>query len=215
MLGKVCQRFLFGTSKAVPLVDISNFLQKRGNYLEDCKNAAEAFHKYGSLIIKNPDVKNEYNEDFLDMMETYFLKRSKQYYVNQKADDVFPEYGYQTGATPEFKELAKNSEDVIKHYTKENRALTPQPPPADAKWRYFWRIGQRPEGDRTFDPPKHSPKDFPDFAFKMVYFKKPINKLNFSLRRRKKVNYYFKNRIDGAILCLILLPLPQEWLLLA
>lgn len=37
-----------------------------------------------------------------------------------------------------------------------NKAETPIPPPFDAKWRYFWNIG-----DATGADPNQSPKDFP------------------------------------------------------
>ena len=31
--------------------------------------------------------------------------------------------------------------------------------PHDAKWRYFWAIGERSESDRKYLPPKLVPKD--------------------------------------------------------
>jgi hypothetical protein len=47
----------------------------------------------------------------------------------------------------------------VSTYKNGNKADTPQPPPHDAKWRYFWNIG-----DVTEDIPQNkSPKDFPEW----------------------------------------------------
>jgi len=102
------------------------------------------------------------------MMEKYFYSRAQKYYTGQPVEDIFPQYGFQTGATPEYKELAKPHPEMIKMYQEKNKPDTPETPPYDAKWRYFWRIGDRPVGDRTLDPPKFIPKDVPKFEFNMV-----------------------------------------------
>jgi len=64
----------------VPSVDISNFLNKRSEYRNDCKQIAEIFKKYGLVIIKDPRVDAAKNDKFLDLMERYFVKRSKEFY---------------------------------------------------------------------------------------------------------------------------------------
>ena len=85
-------------------------------------------------------------------------------YKGEKIPEALPEWGYQTGATPPFKERARQHSDVVSQYAKENSAVTPQPPPYDAKWRYFYRIGEKPANRNTqFDPPKVIPSDFPNF----------------------------------------------------
>lgn len=62
----------------------------------------KALKDFGCLIIKDPRVKPQDNEQFLDMMERFFDSRSKEYYQG-KMRDIFPETAYQVGATPEFK----------------------------------------------------------------------------------------------------------------
>ena len=162
----------FSSQNAVPMIDVSHFLSSpdSASNISACKEVAAAFHKYGALIIKDPRVKKQYNEEFLDMMEGYFYSRSQKYYAGKPVEDIFPQYGYQTGATPEYKELAKPHPEVIKTAQGNNKPDTPENPPYDAKWRYFWRIGERPTGDRTLDPPKYIPKDVPKFEFNMVIF---------------------------------------------
>jgi hypothetical protein len=54
------------------------------------------------LIIKDPRINQTQNDKFLDMMEKYFSKRSKDYYSNKSTKDVFPEKHFQIGAIPEF-----------------------------------------------------------------------------------------------------------------
>ncbi len=39
--------------------------------------------------------------------------------------------------------------------------FTSTPIPHDAKWRYFWAIGERSESDRKYEPPKLVPDDIP------------------------------------------------------
>lgn len=160
----------FSSQSLVPIIDISKYLSSpdSGSNLSACKEIASAFHKYGALIVKDPRVKKEYNEDFIDMMEKYFYSRAQKYYAGQKVEDIFPEYGFQTGATPEYKELAKPHPEVIKACSGDNKPDTPEIPPYDAKWRYFWRIGERPVGDRDLDPPRFIPKDVPNFESNMV-----------------------------------------------
>lgn len=170
MIQKHILRRFFSSQSKVPIIDVGNFLQNpdSSSNLSACKEIASSFHKYGALIIKDPRVKKEYNEEFLDMMEKYFYSRAQKYYKGQPVEDIFPQYGYQTGATPEYKELAKPHPKVIQSTKHEHKPDTPETPPYDAKWRYFWRIGERPAGDRTLDPPKYIPKDVENFEFNMV-----------------------------------------------
>jgi isopenicillin N synthase-like dioxygenase len=44
--------------------------------------------------------------------------------------------------------------------------LSKFPPDFDAKWRFFWAIGERPE-EVSKDIPKVIPRDFPDWESKM------------------------------------------------
>ena len=170
MIQKHILRRFFSSQSTVPIIDVSSFLSTPNSKanVSVCKEIASSFHKYGALIIKDPRVKREYNEEFLDMMENYFHSRGQKYYKGLPIEDIFPQYGFQTGATPEYKELAKPHPEVIESTHGKNKPDTPDQPPYDAKWRYFWRIGERPSGDRTLDPPRYIPKDFPKFEFNMV-----------------------------------------------
>lgn len=98
----------FATLDAVPTIDITNFLKQSGDYKEDCKLVAKSFEDTGCLSIKDPRVLAQHNDDFLTMMEKYFEDRGKKYYAGQKnLDDFYPDLGYQTGATPEGIEIAR------------------------------------------------------------------------------------------------------------
>ncbi len=146
----------------MPCVDLTEFLQT-GHSPKNCEEVASAFIDYGVLLVKDPRVNPNFNSEFLDLMENYFQKRSQQFYSTGSADDVFPDLGYQTGATPELIELARTHTPFISSLSADNLPLTPQPPPFDQKWRYFWRMGDRPLGDRTLDPVKTIPRDFEGF----------------------------------------------------
>ncbi|CAD8106269.1 unnamed protein product [Paramecium sonneborni] len=162
-------RFVYRFAKSVPVVDVTSFLAKKGDSSAQCAQVAEALHNYGAVCIKDPRVNDRHNVDFLDMMEKYFESRAAKFYNNETVEDIFPNYAYQVGATPEFVEKARTHNNVVRQYTKENEALTPQPAPYDAKWRFFWPIddsGKRIK-DEDFTPPRFRPKDVPQFGERM------------------------------------------------
>lgn len=150
--------------ETVPVVETAPFLSRQGDFIEDCKKVVKAFEQTGCLVIRDPRVNQSHNDEVLDMMEKFFDTRSKKYYNNEKVKDIFPEYSYQVGATPELKEKARTHCDMMKGLTGDNKPITECPPPLDAKWRYFWHVGERPAStDDTIHPPEHIPEDFPEW----------------------------------------------------
>jgi hypothetical protein len=100
MLLATSMRRFFSSGLSVPIVDVTNFVKGTGNYEQECKTVADALHKYGCLIIKDPRVNVAQNNKFLDMMEQFFQKRSVELYANRPVPDIFPELDFQVGATP-------------------------------------------------------------------------------------------------------------------
>lgn len=126
--------------ESLPIVDITTFLQDPESpaALEACKNVVEIFKQTSCLIIKNPKVKEEDNSSFLDLVEKYFSQKREEL-----MKDVHPELNYCVGATPEYTEIPRDNTEVIQKLDAKNAAHKPQG--ADPKWRFFWRIGERPE----------------------------------------------------------------------
>lgn len=148
----------------VPVVETANFLNKEGDFLADCKKVLKAFEDTGCLIIRDPRVNQSHNAEVLDMMEKFFDTRSKKFYNHEPVKDIFPEYSYQVGATPELVEKARTHCSIAEKMTGDNKPMTECPPPLDAKWRYFWQIGERfAKTDDTIHPPEHIPEDFPQW----------------------------------------------------
>lgn len=145
----------------VPIIDVKAFLTESPSAKSDCKQVAEALHKYGCLVIKDPRVNQAQNDRFLDTLEKYFNARSVEYYKNNKAADIYPEHAFQVGATPEYKEKAKDHGKLFESYTKDHKPVTPTPPPFDAKWRYFWDISTDDKIKSKY--PEIVPADFPEF----------------------------------------------------
>jgi isopenicillin N synthase-like dioxygenase len=52
------------------------------------------------------------------------------------------------GATPAFTELPRDHCDRMKVYKTTDKPLSECPPQLDCKWRFFWRIGDRPAGTK-------------------------------------------------------------------
>jgi hypothetical protein len=78
-------------------------------------------------------------------MERYFDSVAPDYYKGEELQDCKPEYHYLVGATPEQQEKARRHEKKIKTLTEENLPVSPVEPVYDAKWRYYWNIGERRE----------------------------------------------------------------------
>ena len=63
------------SSLKVPIIDVKPFLTEGSSSKSDCKIVADALHKYGCLVIKDPRVDQKENNEFLDLMEKYFQSR--------------------------------------------------------------------------------------------------------------------------------------------
>jgi len=137
------------------VVDISSFLNDPSSKeaQETCKKVVDTLKRTSCLIIKTPKVKEEDNSAFLDLVEAYFSQRREDL-----MKDVHPELSYQVGATPEFTEVPRDHSDVINKLTGNNAAHKPNGP--DPKWRFFWRIGERPTS--TDFPEMNAPPVVPE-----------------------------------------------------
>jgi len=146
------------------VVDVANFLKDKhsDSSIADCKSLAQTLRETSCLIIKDPRVSEEDNNRFLDMMEKYYDQPHEV-----KMADVHPELSYQLGATPEFTEVPRDHLDRIKGLNSENAAHIPKG--ADPKWRYFWRIGERPKSTQypELNAAPVIPKNFPEWSSSM------------------------------------------------
>jgi isopenicillin N synthase-like dioxygenase len=69
--------------------------------------------------------------------------------------------------TPEQIEKARNHYEKVKHLPQEDQPRSRFPPEYDMKWRYMWKIGERPAG--AFDEvPQIIPDGFSDWEEKMT-----------------------------------------------
>jgi len=148
-------------ASSIPIINAEIFLSNPNSAeaLAECKKVAEALHDYGVLIVKDPRVSEKDNDRFLDMMEKYFSQSEEL-----KMKDVRPELHYQVGATPSFVEIPKNHTSLIEASSEESK---PQKPVgADPKWRFFWRIGPRPEHTnyQELNAPQVIPQHFPEWT---------------------------------------------------
>ena len=152
----------------LPVIDVSSVKNSNGSPdLEECRRLVESLRKFGALAIRDPFVNESKNQEFLSLMEEYFASRSEKYYRGEELDEAFPETGYQVGVTPELKEIARTHSQKVSCLPSTERPVTPQPPPRDGKWRFFWRIGEIDEMESRILPPQVIPKDFPEWETKM------------------------------------------------
>ena len=146
----------------IPIIDIEAYLQflehdknqlDEANPLSDkakieCQKVAECFHKFGILFIRDPRVDHKDNDNYIDLMEDYFEKTGELFYTGEKVDDIKAEFHYQVGATPENVEMAREHTKMLSELDlpTEDMPGSPSEPVFDAKWRFMWKIGERPEG---------------------------------------------------------------------
>jgi isopenicillin N synthase-like dioxygenase len=102
---------------------------------------ADALHRFGCLVIKDPRVDEKSNSVFVDMMEKYF-------FISDGKRDARPEMHYQVGVTPENTERPRNHCARAAKLDDTERPMTICPPEADPKWRFFWRIGSKPKSTK-------------------------------------------------------------------
>lgn len=125
----------------LPTIDFDVFFNRSKDpaaYAAECAKVADALHRYGVCIVKDPRVAEEDNNRFLDMMEGYFE-------ISDGVRDARPSYSYQVGVTPAHVEKPRDHCKVMGAYGPDNKPLSPCPPEFDPKWRFFWRVGPVPK----------------------------------------------------------------------
>jgi len=142
-------------------VDIAHFINNPSSQeaLEACHKIVANLKSTSCLIVRDPRVREEDNVAFLDLVENYFSQP-----VNDLMKDVRPDLSYQLGATPEFTEVPRDHKDVISKLPPQHAAHVPKG--ADPKWRFFWRIGERPASSSfpELNAPPIVPSSFPNWA---------------------------------------------------
>ena len=122
----------------IPVIDVGAFV-KSGDDAEACEAVARALHACGCLVVKDPRVDATQNEAFLDLMEAYFEQ-------SDGVEDARPDLHYQVGVTPSGVEKARPRCEEASQLTDKPRSECPPLP--DAKWRFFWRVGERPSSSK-------------------------------------------------------------------
>ena len=145
--------------ETIPLVDINGYLNG-----EPSKHAAIALTKsleeYGAVLIRDPRVSAADSASFVDMMEQYFAQSREE-----KLLDVRPQYAHQVGATPDHTERPRDNSEFAVDLAPEHRPLSnPSARAKDPKWRFFWRIGERPTNTKfpALNAPPVVPRAFAD-----------------------------------------------------
>ncbi|XP_012574283.1 uncharacterized protein [Cicer arietinum] len=95
-------------------------------FTRDCTHISGNLKEFGVAVVRDPRLKASDYDCFLDTMECYF-----------KTLPDNPHLQHEVGVTPERTEVPRSS------LYEEHRPLTRVGP--DPKWRYFWKIGPRPE----------------------------------------------------------------------
>jgi isopenicillin N synthase-like dioxygenase len=150
----------------VPVIDMKLYFEKGEGWEAECKKVSDSLHKFGILIVRDPRVNHEHNSTFIDMVEQYFEKVGNAYYAGEELVDARPELSYQTGVTPASKERARNHKKIVEAIDEDNKPMSPFPPELDAKWRFFWPIGERP-AELKDELPCVIPEGFPDWERNM------------------------------------------------
>ena len=141
-----CAPFAFGPAPQapaadIPMIDLEKYLNRSADprsYEAECRKVADALHRFGVLIVRDPRVNETHNSTFLDMMERYFSRSDGEV-------DARPELHYQVGVTPGGREKPRDHCARYGDYGPRDRPVSLCPPEYDPKWRFFWRVGSRPK----------------------------------------------------------------------
>lgn len=157
----------------MPIIDLNLYMScaeenPSAAAVEECKKVAECFHRFGVILIKDPRVDMQDNDDYIDLMEQYFADTGAKFYSGEHCEDIKPEWHYQVGATPENIEIARPHGEKLAQLAlaPEDMPGSPLEPVLDAKWRFMWKVGERPEGAAD-DFPQVVPNGYPDWEIKM------------------------------------------------
>lgn len=78
-----------------PIIDLQAYFEKKEGVWEDeCVKVAASLHKFGILLVKDPRVNHQTNEEYLDMVENYFEFVGEKYYRGEILRDCHPELSY-------------------------------------------------------------------------------------------------------------------------
>lgn len=132
--------------------------------LEQAKAAADALHRFGVLVVRDPRASEAENSAFLDMLEQYFEQPEEVVLA-----DVRKELYYQVGTTPALVELPRHHCARMLQYKEGDRPLSLCPPEKDKKGRFFWRIGAQPPATKfpQLNAAPVVPAAFPEWAARM------------------------------------------------
>jgi len=142
----------------LPVIALADFLRGEDD-LKACKRLAEALKKYSCVVVEDPRVNQGDSDRFLDQMEAYFAQSTEA-----KMEDARPDINFQVGVCPEFTEIPRNNGAKIRELNDSEKPTVPQS--ADAKWRFFWRIGDRAAETRypELNATPVVPQAFPQWA---------------------------------------------------
>lgn len=69
-------------------------MDRTGDWEHECIKVAASLHKFGILIVKDPRVNHKTNEEYIDMVESYFEIQGEKFYRGENLVDCFPELSY-------------------------------------------------------------------------------------------------------------------------
>ena len=125
----------------LPVIDLDAFLKTKDT--DQARAVASCLHETGVLVVRDPRVSPADNDEFMNLMEEYF----GQAYDAKVPVDARPALHYQVGVTPDGVEVPFCAHDStcleeMSNQPQKHRAHLPKG--ADPKWRFFWRLGERP-----------------------------------------------------------------------
>jgi isopenicillin N synthase-like dioxygenase len=143
---------------ALELIDFGSHLSS-GADAGACVKLTESLREYGAALIVDPRLRPGSATAFRDLMERYFGQPREA-----KMADARPDVFYQVGATPDGVERPRVNESFVDKLVEPNLPVS-QPSVAarkkDPKWRFFWRIGDRPAEGATRFPQLNAPQVVP------------------------------------------------------
>lgn len=126
---------------ALEEVDLGPWLAGGGGGGAAAAGGARGLREHGALLVRDPRCSAGDNGAFLDLLERYWAQPAAA-----KLEDERPELLHQVGVLPAGTEVPRPCREALAAQTPGNRAAQPLGP--DPKWRFHWRLGERPAQTR-------------------------------------------------------------------
>lgn len=143
---------------ALTPIDLGPYLSESST--DSCAALAASLRTFGAALVVDARLSPSTAARFRNLLERYFAQPEAA-----RLADARPDIFYQVGATPSGVEVARRNDGFTRALRGDDRAVSQrfvEQRGKDPKWRFFWRVGDRPAEGKTKFPGLNAPQVVPE-----------------------------------------------------